>query len=60
MAVNQKLTHTVGGRSILQIDQTGTTLEVTFTDSSTMRIRLEDAASSVMVRASSGELEYAD
>jgi hypothetical protein len=40
--------------------QEGAALSVEFTDGSVMRIKLEDPASSVIVRNASGQLEYAD
>ncbi len=60
MIPNHKLTRIIAGREIAQTMQEGAALSVEFTDGSVMRIKLEDPASSVIVRNASGQLEYAD
>lgn len=60
MTVNQKLTHTIANRVVSQIHQDGKIFQMVFTDGSTLQIKLEDPASSVMLRAASGELQYVD
>jgi hypothetical protein len=60
MNVNSKLTRTIETRVVRQINQEGFSLHVVFTDGSVLQIKLEDPASSVMVRGAAGQLEYAD
>jgi hypothetical protein len=59
-AVNQKLTHVLQNRIVAKARQEDKTLYLDFTDGSTLEIRLEDPASSVIVRGSGGDLQYAD
>jgi hypothetical protein len=60
MSTNQKLTHVIENRVVQKAQQEENVLYLDFTDGSTMQIKLEDTASSVMVRDSVGKLEYAD
>ena len=60
MPTNQKLTHVIQNRVVEKVWQEDQILYLDFTDGSTMQIKLEDPASSVMVRDAAGKLEYAD
>jgi hypothetical protein len=60
MATNQKLARVIGGRTIERVLQDGALLTLTFSDGSTIEVKLEAETSSVMVRDSRGTLEYAD
>ena len=60
MRTNLKLSNLLRGRAITGVLQEGQELWVKFQDESVLRVKLEDEASSVMVRNGAGELEYAD
>lgn len=52
--------HVIHNRVVEKVRQEDHVLYLDFTGGSTMQIKLEDPASSVMVRDGSGKLEYAD
>ena len=60
MAANTKLTRVIENRVVAKARQQDKTLWLDFTDGSTLEIKLDDPASSVMVRGAAGELQYAD
>jgi hypothetical protein len=60
MGINQKLARVIVGRSVERVQQDAALLTLTFSDGSTIEIRLEAETSSVMVRDSQGTIEYAD
>jgi hypothetical protein len=60
MHANQKLTSVIAGRAVSAVRQEGPTLDIDFSDGSTLQIKLADPASSVMLRDKVGKLEYAD
>jgi hypothetical protein len=60
MGINQKLARVIVGRSVERVQQDVALLTLTFSDGSTIEVRLEAEASSVMVRDSQGTIEYAD
>ncbi len=60
MTTNSKLTHTISGRVVAETQQKDAMLRIVFADGSAMEIKLEDAASSVMVRSAAGQMEYSD
>ena len=60
MRTNLKLSNLLRGRAVTGVLQEGKELWVKFQDESVLRVKLEDEASSVMVRNGAGELEYAD
>ena len=60
MAINQKLAHVIAGRTVERVQQDSSLLALTFSDGSTIEVRLEAETSSVVVRDSRGGLEYAD
>jgi hypothetical protein len=60
MALNQKLTHVLAARVVEKVRQEGVVLYLDFADGSSLMIRLEDQASSVMLRDAKGDLQYAD
>jgi hypothetical protein len=60
MGINQKLARVIVGRSVERVQQDVALLTLTFSDGSTIEIRLEAETSSVMVRDSQGTIEYAD
>jgi hypothetical protein len=60
MHANQKLTAVISGRAVTGVRQDGPTLNLDFSDGSTLQIKLADPASSVMLRNKQGKMEYAD
>jgi hypothetical protein len=50
MSTNQKLTHVIQKRIVRKVRQDDKILYLDFDDGSTMQMKLEDPASSVMVR----------
>lgn len=60
MGTNKKLTALVAGRAVKEVHQQDAALEIAFADGSILRIKLEDPASSVMLRNAAGQLEYTD
>jgi hypothetical protein len=60
MGINQKLARVIVGRSVERVQQDVALLTLTFSDGSTIEVRLEAETSSVMVRDSQGTIEYAD
>jgi hypothetical protein len=60
MAPNHKLTNVIKGRKVQAVQQSDTDLVLQFEDGSTVRIKLAEPASSVMVRDAQNKMEYAD
>jgi hypothetical protein len=60
MAPNQKLTNVIKGRKVQAAQQSDTDLVLQFEDGSTMRIKLAEPTSSVMIRDAQNKMEYAD
>lgn len=60
MSSNQKLMHVIANRAVKSVQQTDATMIITFTDDSTMRIKLAGPTNSVMVRDAKQTIEYVD
>ena len=60
MTLNHKLTNVIKGRKIQAVQQSDTDLILQFEDGSTVRIKLAEPTSSVMVRDGQNKMEYAD
>ena len=60
MAANQKLTRVIAGRAVSTVRHEDAVLHIDFADGSTLKVKLADPASSMMVRDKDGTLEYAD
>jgi hypothetical protein len=60
MAPNHKLTNVIKGRKVQAVQQSDVDLVLQFEDGSTMRIKLAEPTSSVMVRDAQNKMEYAD
>ena len=60
MAPNHKLTNVIKDRKVQAVQQSDTDLVLQFEDGSTMRVKLAEPTSSVMVRDAQNKMEYAD
>ena len=60
MTPNHKLTNVIKGRKVQAVQQSDTDLVLQFEDGSTVRIKLAEPTSSVMVRDAQNKMEYAD
>jgi len=60
MAPNHKLTNVIKDRKVQSVQQSDTDLVLQFEDGSTLRIKLAEPTSSVMVRDAQNKMEYAD
>jgi hypothetical protein len=55
MHANQKLANVIAGRTVSGVRQDGSTLNLDFSDGSTLQIKVADPASSVMLRDKQGK-----
>ena len=60
MTPNHKLTNVIKERKVQAVQQSDTDMILQFEDGSTMRIKLAEPTSSVMVRDAQNKMEYAD